>query len=104
MLSLSGENLLDSVSVVFQNLFGQGADCQSLNDADFLPVLPKHLGKDIYFDGFDINTCREMVSLMDVSLECHWLRTFPLFMKTLLSSLVRKGKIERKSEHLLSVY
>lgn len=31
----------------------------------------KYLGTDMKFDGFNINTCREMISLLDVSFKCH---------------------------------
>lgn len=53
------------------------------NDPDSpYPFLFKYLGTDIKFDGFDINTCREMISLMDVSFKCHIIFTLILVFST----------------------
>lgn len=40
------------------------------------PFLFKYLERDIKFDGFDIATCRETISLMDVSFTRHITFTF----------------------------
>ena len=67
------------------------------------PFLFKYLGTDIKFDGFDINTCREMISLMDVSFKCHIIFTLILVFSTPPPEM-EAGERERRepafSEHM----
>ena len=63
----------------------------------------KYLGTDVKFDGFDINTCREMISLMDVSFKCHIIFTLILVFLTPPPEM-EAGERERRepafSEHM----
>lgn len=76
------------------------------NDPDFLPsFLFKYLGTDIKFDGFNINTCREMISLMDASFKCHIIFTLILIFGTPPPLPVRRrqGKEGEGNQHFLSI-
>ena len=68
------------------------------SDPDSLPsFLLKRLGSDIKFNGFDINTCREMISLMDVSFTRH-------ILFALILTLMKEGKVGEGNQHLLSIW
>lgn len=58
------------------------------------------------FDGFNINTCREMISLLDVSFKCHIFFFFPVLKAPLPFSRKEGGSTGeemRKETHLLSI-
>ena len=81
----------------------QGDDFPCLQMILTPPFLFKCLGTDIKFDGFDINTCREMISLMDVSFKCHIIFTLILVFSTPPPEM-EPGERERRepafSEHM----
>lgn len=77
------------------------------NDPDSLPsFLFKYLGTDIKFDGFNINTCREMISLMDASFKCHIIFTLIVIFRTPPPLPVRRrqGKEGEGNRHFLSIW